>query len=189
MPVEIEAKMKVDDLASTRARLQEGGATLLGDFTETNVFFDTEDRSLLAADQGLRLRVSAHAQSNSAIITMTFKGPRQHGQLKSREEIETTIGDFAQSADLLEHLGYTRILSFEKRRQSWTLAKCKIELDELPFLGSFVEIEGPTDDAILTVRQQLHLADRPLVKASYIAMLMTHLQENANPNREVRFPR
>jgi adenylate cyclase class 2 len=120
---------------------------------------------------------------------MTFKGPRQHGQLKSRDETETTVGNFSAASSLLESLGYTKILSFEKRRQSWTLGGCKIELDELPILGSFVEIEGPKDDAVLKVRQELQLADRPLIKASYIAMLMTHLQERGDANREVTFPK
>ena len=55
-PIEIEAKMSVPDLDVVRARLRELGATPLGSVLETNTFFDTEDRSLLAADEGLRLR-------------------------------------------------------------------------------------------------------------------------------------
>ena len=187
MPVEIEAKMKVDDLAVTRARLQAAGAVQAGDYLEQNVFFDTEDRSLLAADEGLRLRVSTNTITGNRICTITFKGPRQHGQLKSRDETETTVGSFPDAAELLECLGYIRILSFEKRRQSWTYQGCKIELDELPYLGCFVEIEGPGDAVVLKVRQELQLADRPLIRASYIAMLMTHLQERGDAKREVSF--
>src|ERR1700709_1058144 len=149
MSVEIEAKMKVDDLAATRTRLQSGAAIPMGDYLEKNVFFDTEDRSVLAADEGLRLRVSTDTHSGEQICTITFKGPRQHGQLKSRDETETTVGSFGAAAELLECLGYTRILSFEKRRQSWTMGGCRIELDELPFLGSFVEIEGSKEDVVL----------------------------------------
>jgi adenylate cyclase class 2 len=189
MAVEIEAKMKVEDLVAVRARLQSAGATTVGDYLEQNVFFDTEDRSLLAADEGLRLRISTDTRTSKRICTITFKGPRQHGQLKSRDETETTVGSFPAAASLLECLGYTKILSFEKRRQSWTFAGCKIELDELPILGSFVEIEGPKDEAVLKVRQELQLADRPLIKASYIAMLMTHLQERGDAKRDVTFPK
>jgi adenylate cyclase class 2 len=188
MAVEIEAKMKVDDLAPVRARLEAAGAKMVGDFREQNIFFDTEDRSLLAADQGLRLRVSINAATKNQIVTITFKGPRQHGQLKSRDETETTVGSFPDAAALLECLGYTRILSFEKRRQSWAHGGCKIELDELPHLGAFVEIEGPRDEVVLSVRQELQLADRPLVKASYSAMLMTHLQERGEAKRDIAFP-
>jgi adenylate cyclase class 2 len=120
---------------------------------------------------------------------MTFKGPRQHGQLKSRDETEVTIGDFDAAAALLGCLGFTRVLSFEKRRASWSLGGCRVELDEVPYLGVFVEIEGPREDAVLKVREMLQLSDRPMVRASYIAMLMTYLQERGDPTRDVTFAR
>ena len=69
------------------------------------------------------------------------------------------------------------MLSFEKRRETLELDGCKVELDELPHLGSFVEIEGPDEEAVLRVREKLGLADRPIVKTSYIALLMGYLQE------------
>ncbi len=188
MAVEIEAKMKVDDLGTLRQRLEAGGASRVGEYLERNVFFDTEDRSLLAADQGLRLRQTQNMGTGERSYTMTFKGPRQHGQLKSREENETTVGDFKEASALLESLGFIRILSFEKRRQTWAFGGCKVELDELPYLGSYVEIEGPKDDVVLKVRETLQLNERPLVKASYVAMLLTHLQERGETVRDVNFP-
>jgi hypothetical protein len=63
-----------------------------------------------------------------------------------------------------------------------------VELDNLPRLGTFVEIEGPKDDTVLKVRELLQLTDRPLVRASYVAMLMTHLQEAGETTHEVVFP-
>ncbi len=187
MAVEIEAKMKVDDLPTVRQRLEASGATFIGDFLERNVFFDTEDRSLLAADQGLRIRRSDDVRSGNRVCTMTFKGPRQHGTLKSREETEVVVGDFDTAATLLGCLGFIRVLSFEKRRQSWSLGGCRVELDELPHLGTFVEIEGKREEAILKTREALQLSSRPLIKASYIAMLMTHLQEHGQSGREIVF--
>jgi adenylate cyclase, class 2 len=187
MAVEIEAKMKVDDLAAVRGRLEASGAGLIGDYLECNVFFDTEDRSLLAADQGLRIRRSDDTRNGTRVCTMTFKGPRQHGALKSREETEITVGDFDGAGALLGCLGLIRVLSFEKRRQSWSLGGCRVELDEVPNLGAFVEIEGKREDAILHVRELLQLSSRPLIKASYIAMLMTFLQEHGQSGREIRF--
>ena len=41
--------------------------------------------------------------------------------------------------------------------RSWKLGGCTVELDELPHLGTFVEIEGPSEAAILKVRDQLQL--------------------------------
>jgi adenylate cyclase class 2 len=188
MPVEIEAKMKVDDLSVVRERLRAAGARAAGVVLETNTFYDTDDRSLLAADKGLRLRQSRDAGTGASEFVITYKGPRMHGPLKSRDELEVRVDDGPAGGALLEALGYHTVLAFEKRRETWELGGCKVELDELPHLGVFVEIEGPGEDAVMKVRDTLKLGDRPLVRASYIAMLMTHLQETGARERVVTFP-
>jgi adenylate cyclase class 2 len=187
MPVEIEAKMKVERLDAVRDRLKEIGATFSGDALETNIFFDTEDRALLADDRGLRLRTAEAQPGGARTTTITYKGPRLHGILKSRDERELDVADPDDAASLLEALGYLRVLSFQKRRQSWVFDGCKIELDELPHLGVFIEIEGGKEADVMKVRETLQLNDRPLVKASYIALLMTYLQENHIKQRVVTF--
>ena len=189
MPVEIEAKMSVPDLERVRAKLRDLSAEPAGTTLETNTFFDTEDRSLLAADEGLRLRRNLRTDGGATDDehVITYKGPRQHGLLKSRDEVEVTVGSSEDASQLLERLGFVRMLSFEKRRESWKLGGCQVELDELPYLGSFVEVEGPGDQPVLAVREQLGLADRPIVKSSYIALLMGYLQERGNKKRVVTF--
>ena len=187
MPIEIEAKIKVPEHSSLRAKLHQLGATKVGEFLEINTFFDTEDRSLLAADRGLRIRQCRDCKSGEDKFILTLKGPRLHGQLKSREEIEVTVGHARDMSTVLEQLGYRVVLSFEKRRESWTLGGCHVELDEVPHLGTYVEIEGPGEEKVMKVREQLGLSDRPLVKASYIALLMTYLQEHGKSGREVKF--
>jgi len=187
MAVEIEAKMKVADLEAVRTRLGEHGAERVGAHLEVNEFFDTEDRTLLTADKGLRLRRSRDDQTGEEKFVITFKGPRQHGPLKSREEEEVEVASFEDARRLLHALGYVTILTFEKRRQSWKLGDCKIELDELPLLGTFVEIEGPREQDVLRVRELLRLTDRPLIKTGYAALLSTHLQEHGRPQRVVKF--
>jgi adenylate cyclase class 2 len=187
MAVEIEAKMKVPDLEPVRARLTAVGAKLIGNFLERNTFFDTEERLLLAADEGLRIRVNQNLATGVRVSTMTFKGPRQHGQLKSREERETTVSNDAEAAAILESLKFSKVLTFEKKRESWSLGGCRIELDEIPHLGTYVEIEGPREETVMKVRDELKLTDRAIVRASYIAMLVTHIQEQGEPTHDITF--
>ena len=187
MAVEIEAKMKVDSLDATVERLKSAGGERLGDYDEVNSFFDTEDRSLLAADEGLRLRSAKHLDTKTEKFILTFKGPRLHGKLKSREEREVTVGSAKDAERFLGALGYKKVLSFEKKRTKWTIGGCTIELDTLPHLGTFVEIEGPDEDTVLKVRESLGLGKAPLIKSSYIAMLMAFLQEAGRPERAVTF--
>ncbi len=187
MPVEIEAKMNVADLSAVRDRLAAADARRVGSYLERNTFFDTDDRSLLAADQGLRVRLTVDAETGARVCTVTHKGPRKHGPLKSREETELVADSDATAITLLGNLGFARVLSFEKRRESWTTGGCKVELDEVPHLGTFVEVEGPSEAAVMKVREELKLSDRPIVRASYIAMLMTHLQEQGEAMHDVVF--
>jgi adenylate cyclase, class 2 len=187
MAVEIEAKMKVPSLEVVRAKLEAAKAERVGDFFETNIFFDTEDRSLLAADQGLRLRINRNLELRDESYLFTFKGPRQHGKLKSREEIELDVANPRDAERFLNALGYVKVLAFEKRRHSWKMNGCSVELDELPHLGVYVEIEGPDENAIMKVRESLGLAKTPIIKTSYIAMLMAWLQEKGSADRTVVF--
>lgn len=187
MPVEIEAKMAVPSLDVVRGKLRELNAEHKGRTMETNTFFDTEDRSLLAADEGLRLRRNLNVDTNADEHVITYKGPRLHGVLKSRDEVELTVTSSDDAAQLLERLGFVRMLTFEKRRESWTLGGCKIELDELPYLGAYVEVEGPDEQSVLGVREKLGLADRPIIKSSYIGMLMGYLQERGQTRKSITF--
>ncbi len=187
MPVEIEAKMKVDSFEPIRTKLAEAGAVRQGEAMEINVFFDTDDRSLLAADKGLRLRTTHPLPDGPAKHTITFKGPRLHGPLKSRDETELGATDAKDAAALLDELGFRKVLSFEKKRQTWKLADCLVELDELPHLGLYVEVEGPREESVMKVRETLKLSDRPIIKASYVALLMTYLQESGQAKRIVKF--
>lgn len=187
MAVEIEAKMKVESLQVVRSRLQELGASRMAAFEELNIFFDAADRALLAAGNGLRVRVKRNADTGKEKYIMTFKGPLQKGDLKSREEVEMEVQGAEEATKMLACLGFQKTLSFEKRRESWKMDGCEIELDELPHLGTYVEIEGPDDAAVMAVRQKLNLGDRALIKTGYIALLSDYLQKRGISSREIRF--
>ena len=176
MPIEIEAKMRLHDPAALEATLRGLDAEFRADILEVNTFFDTPDNDLKAADEGLRVRVERTDAGEQALIT--HKGPRTHGRLKSRSETQLEVADARDAGELLQALGYHPALTFEKRRRRWSIDGCLVELDTLPHLGEFVEIEGPTDEAVQALRDKLGLADAPLVPTSYIAMLRSHLLEH-----------
>ncbi len=188
MALEIEAKVKVDDHAAVRARLESSGARRLGEVLELNTFFDTVDHRLLGRDEGLRVRRARDAATGAEYCVVTFKGPARAGsELKTREELEFFVTDGGAAEQVLHRLGYARDLCFEKRRESWELDGCHVELDELPRLGRFVEIEGRDPAAVLRVRAALGLAGRPLIKVTYVAMVAALLRESGQADRAVRF--
>jgi adenylate cyclase class 2 len=188
MGVEIEAKMAVPTHGPLREALRRRGARRVKRTNETNVFFDRPDQSLRARGEGLRLRTNLDAESGKATHVITHKGPLQPGQLKSREETEVVVDDPTATTRLLEQLGLGVTLSFEKRRESWELGGCKVELDEVPYLGTFVEIEGPGEAEVMRVRESLGLTDRAIITKSYSGMLARHVEERGLPQKVITFP-
>ena len=185
MPVEIEAKMRAPDLAVVRDRLRAVGAARVGLTNETNRFYDAPGGRLSAADQGLRLRTNADADTGSAEHVVTFKGKRQPGKFKTREELEFAVSDAAAAAAVFERLGYPPTQTFETRRETWTLDGCEVVLDELPQLGTFVEIEGADEATVQAVRERLGLADEPSLTEGYASMVAKEFAKTGG--RELRF--
>jgi adenylate cyclase class 2 len=190
MGIEIEAKMRLHDPGAVVARLEALGAERVAEMSETNSYFDSSDGTLKCTDQGLRTRVEVQdaGTPNQKVTTrITHKGPRAMGALKSRFETELVVDNARDAAQLLGALGFHHVLSFEKRRVRYRLDDCEVELDELPVLGRFIEIEGPSDEAVMAVRQKLGMSDEPVIRSSYIAMLRTHLQETHSEKTMICF--
>jgi adenylate cyclase class 2 len=187
VPVEIEIKLKVEDPTPVREKLRALGAQPRGKVLETNIFFDTSDRALLAADCGLRLRRSRSLNGGGETLILTYKGPRAEGPVKQREEIEVTVDATDATKLLLERLGYTEQLCFEKRRESWKVGKCEIELDELPRLGMYVEIEGPSEEEVTDLQRRLGLSSLAAVAPTYADLVARHLNDIGEPGKRLVF--
>ena len=170
MPVETEAKMRVGDLGVMRDRLRAVGASRVGNAVEVNAYFDTADGSLRRDDEGLRVRRERDVETGKERFRVTFKGKQGAGDLKRREELESDVTDADAVEAIFAKLGLVRSLRFEKRRETWTLDGCEVVLDELPILGTFVEIEGDGEAAVMAARERIGLSDAPLITTGYAAM-------------------
>ena len=173
---EIEAKYRVagpEGLARLRERLAALGARRAGREAEDNVLFDRIDRTLLARQCVLRLRILDGGPSGR----LTFKGPATYdGALKRRVEHETPVADAAAARAILEALGYTPVVQYAKQRETWHLDGAEVALDELAF-GHYCEIEG-SPDAIARVAAALELPPDTAEPAGYPA-LMARYQASA----------
>jgi len=186
MGLEIEAKMKIADLAAVRDRLRAAGGQFVGRVAELNTFLDTPDGSLKNRGQGLRIRINRNTDTGAATVVVTFKGPLHQGPMKTREEREATVENHDDMVRVFQALGLAVHLSFEKHRETWKLDACKVELDELPELGRFVEVEGPDEETVMRVRETLGLAAEAMIKDGYASMIAKHLQQQGR-GRELTF--
>lgn len=185
--LEIEAKLQIDDPISTRAKIETAGAKWIARRFELNAFFDTADARLKSADTGLRLRTITDESTRLSTTVITYKAKPLAGPMKQREEIEFGVEDFEQAARLLGRLGFIPSLAFEKRREIWNLHDCVIVIDELPVLGHFVEVEGPSVDSIEAVIFRINLAEHPRIKKGYASLLADLIASGKANGPVVRF--
>ncbi|MBN2470178.1 MAG: class IV adenylate cyclase [Anaerolineae bacterium] len=160
--LEVEAKLWVDDLAPVLARLQASGAVLLQPrVLERNTRYEDASGGLTPAGIVLRLRQDSQAR-------LTYKGPAQApltAGLQTRFEAEVAVSNFDTMAVILEKLGFTPFMVYEKHRTAYGLDGVQVLLDEMPF-GHFVEVEGEPD-RIEGVITRLGLAENPRFAESY----------------------
>lgn len=192
MALEIEIKMSVTqvdpDFLKVIAKLKSLAAAPVIRLAETNIFLDRPNHSLRLADQGLRVRLEEDRDGQvPAAIIITHKGPRMPGLVKMRHETELRVAGMGEAVALLNVLGFEETLRFEKHRDRWRLEGCLVELDTLPRLGSFVEIEGPSEPQIQRVRESLGLAQLPLETSGYASMLVRELEAKGVRDRVVKF--
>lgn len=183
MPIELEAKFRVESHEPVRERLCAVGAERVGVVVETNVILDSADGSLRRRGSGLRVRSAMPIGGGPVKATLTFKGPVAASAFKSREEIEVGVSDADAAVQVLTALGFVAILRYEKRRESWRFRDCLVELDTPPGIGLFVEIEGPSEDAIRHVRDELGLTRATPVRESYVRMLLAFCVEHGLADR------
>ena len=187
MSIEIEAKMRVNDLAELDTKLRTLQARRETDVLEHNTYYDTPEAGLRRAGQGLRLRLVRAIDGSNCEAVLTHKGPRDPGATKTRMETELSVAEPEKAADLLAALGYRPVLAFEKRRSSWRLGECRVDIDTLPHLGDFVEIEGPSETSVMAARHRLDMANVTLITKSYLGLLRTYLEQHGIQTKEVRF--
>ncbi len=187
MGLEIEAKIKVESHDAVRARLTELGAAYVGKARETNRILDDNKKTLRQAGCGLRVRQVEVLDGEPGCSSITYKGPIQRAELKVRSEVNVDISDADSAAAVFEALGFEPFITFQKNRESWRLGDCRVELDELPLLGKFVEIEGPDEQTVSQAKSDLGFASAKNITQSYVKMLSAVCESSGIKSDFIRF--
>jgi len=173
MNKEIEAKVRVASLDHVAGRLTAVGARYVASHDQHDVFFADREMKLIAAGCGLRIRRQKDDNGERALLT--FKGPREKSRYKVRPEAEVAVTDADTMRTILDALGYRPFVEVVKRRQLWRLDDCEVCLDDVAALGSFVEVEGPNEQAVAAVLEKLGLADLEPITRGYASMVRQEL--------------
>jgi adenylate cyclase class 2 len=142
MPLEIEVKFLDVDHDQVRTKLRSIGATLEQPMRLMwRTLFDYPDSGLKKRNNGwLRVR----DEGNKITLTYKWKGDSK----AYSHEVETTVGSYDATVQLLEALGLCAYTYQESRRETWHFGAIEIVLDEWPWLQLYIEIEGPDEHSL-----------------------------------------
>jgi adenylate cyclase class 2 len=184
MGYEVELKFRVVDRPALLAALQRHGAEAGNAIVQEDHYLAHPVRDYAATDEALRLR------REGPYNAVTYKGPKQGGPTKTREELEVFFapGDrtFDELRRLFERLGFRPVRTIRKTRRLMALRShdrdMTVALDEVDGLGTFAEVETlaadeadlrPAQAAVLAVVAELGLAE--VEPRSYLRM---HLERD-----------
>ena len=178
---EIEQKFHVDDLAAVRRQLAALNAAEQPTEVHADTYYNHPCRDFGETKEAFRVR-----RVNDRPM-ITYKGPKQPGAVKARQELEWPLDpgdrDGSKTEQLLTLLSFRRVATVKKKRhpfglpQPWT--GLTVVLDEVENLGSFVEIEilaegeggiEPAKSRVLALAKHLDL--RVPEPRSYLTMIL-----------------
>jgi adenylate cyclase, class 2 len=148
METEIEAKFLNVNHELMRKRLLAAGAECVQPMTEMR----RQNYHVPSAG----CRSWARVRDEGGKMTMSLKS-LQDRTLHGTKEVCLTVDDFGKADSFLCGLGLEKGGYQETRRESWRLGDVEIELDEWPWVKTFMEIEGPNGKAVREMAEKLGL--------------------------------
>jgi adenylate cyclase, class 2 len=143
MAIETEIKFRVRDAEGLAARLRAAGFREETPRTfESNVLFDTPERTMRSRTEILRIR----SYGGRWVITHKRLPDGRPGEdvHKHRIETETQVGDGDVLAEVFKSIGLVEAFRYEKWRSEWSDGQGHCVIDETP-IGVFAELEGEAE--------------------------------------------
>jgi len=149
--IEFEVKARVPDPAALLREL--GGPERVEEHAD--LYLAHPARDFAATDEALRL------SSRGGRSDITYKGPKLDAGSKARREIVVPVPDAAAARAMLEALGFRAVREVRKTRRLFRAEGFEVALDEVPGLGTYVELERVLPEG----------ADRAPVEREALALL------------------
>jgi predicted adenylyl cyclase CyaB len=175
--IEEELKIALPEIESVMRRLIEIGATRTGQIKEIDTYFDSRQNSMSGEGKMLRLR----EDGKRAILA--YRDLKSLGPL--RKGIELEVSDFKRMVDVFASLGFVQVGRVEKIRQRFSYERVAINLDNLPFMGYFLDIQGFREN-IAHAAERLRIDTSKKIEQNYLELFRIYQKQNniilKNPN-------
>src|SRR5690349_12710496 len=151
LPMETEIEAKFINVASEemRAKLKVLGAQLSqAECVMRRRNYDFPDGSLEHIYAWVRIRDEGNK------VTMSYKRNNDDG-LHGTVEVNVGVDNFDAASAFLETIGMMQKSYQETKRESWLLDGVEVTIDTWPWIPSFVELEGKSEEAVKSVVTKL----------------------------------
>lgn len=146
---EIEVRFPDIEKSTLMETLRRVGAEDRGeDLFEEMVFYLRPTATI--PDEFVRLRKTRNGTK------MTYKRFHEHSATGTTE-IELEVNGIGRAKELLLAIGLVFIRHQQKKRHDFALGSCDVSIDEYPTCAPYVEIEGPSEEALKSVASSLGL--------------------------------
>jgi adenylate cyclase class 2 len=95
-------------------------------------------------------------RESNGVVTLTFKKWEQEG-VHGMKETEVKVNSFDETETILSALGMIMKSTQTKKRELWRLDATEFMIDTWPWIPTFLEIEGRSEDDVKTAAAQLDL--------------------------------
>ncbi len=145
MHTEYEVRVLEIDKEKVLKRLEEVKATFQWDEVQKRYVYDFIPK---VDNKWIRLR------TNGKKTTLTIKN-LVSSEIDGTQELEIEVDSFERCNLILKELGYEPKGYQENRRRQYVLNGVEIDIDDWPFIPTYLEIEGPSEEAVYNVLETL----------------------------------
>ena len=149
MGTEIEVKILNINFELIQKKIENIGAKLKWHSLIETTVYDFPDRRLILSGGYVRVR------NEGKKWRCTYKKKISSENTKTCEEIDFGISDPENMKTFLNKLGLEKILSFEKLRWHYKKGAVYFDIDEIPGIPKYLEIEAPSSSKIDSTLEKL----------------------------------
>ncbi len=145
MHTEYEVRILEIDVEKIREKLESLNATKEWDCIQKRYVYDFIPK---VDSKWIRLR------TNGKKSTLTIKNVVT-SEIDGTQELEIEVDNFERTNLILKELGYEPKAFQENRRVQYILNGVEVDIDYWPQIPTYLEIEGPSEDAVYNVVEAL----------------------------------
>ena len=177
---EVEIKAKIENFDSLKEKLNQLGAVQKNIIKMEDIYFKHPSRDFAMTDEALRIRKTDDTK------ILTYKGPKLDEITKTRKEIEMEITDQKKLKSILIKLGFIEVPKIKKKRVIYELDDYSICLDEVDFIGKYIEIESEVaieedrikkTEELINFAEQLGIDKESFIRKSYLELIKEKVKD------------